>query len=86
LSLTQNLYYDDIIKAATALRLENKISMDKLFHDYSIIKPLIPNFLNEDISIDQKWVNIFKSVKEEKLTELSEGKMAVLVSGHETSA
>ena len=29
LSLTQNFYYDDIVKAATALGLENKISIDE---------------------------------------------------------
>lgn len=36
LSLQQNLYYVDIVKATIVLGLKNEISIDKLFHDYSV--------------------------------------------------
>lgn len=62
LSLKREITFDELMAAVGALGLSNKVAEDNLFDEYSLIKSSLSVVVNENCSVEKKWVNLFSSM------------------------
>lgn len=69
LQLNNEISFNDLVKAVKTLQLEN-ISLDGLFNEYCIIKPILNNVYSIEQNVYSKWTKIFSSGTKENFKNI----------------
>lgn len=69
LQLKNEISFDDLVKVVKTLQLEN-ISLDDLFNEYCIIKPILNNVYSIEQNVYSKWTKIFSSGTKENFKNI----------------
>lgn len=70
MQLKQPLAFNDLVSVVQSIQLQDSVSIDELYEEYSAINKHLPQSTDDDVSCDARWASVFQKAGTDNVPNL----------------